>query len=115
MSLTSDKYPILVNLLEQLHTDVTNLQVSTSELKERINALQIFFSEEIVPLTVDVSSRVQSYHTEISKQLRLLAVDVMFLQGARQTSTAQTRVKTISDRLSTLMQYCQAILQQGTQ
>jgi len=115
MSLTSDKYQVLVNLLEQLRTDVSNLQVSTSELKERIVALQKFFGQEIVPLTVDANSREQSYHTEMSKQLRLLAIDVMFLQGARQTSTAQTRVKTISDRLSTLMQYCQAILQQGTQ
>jgi hypothetical protein len=47
----------------------------------------------------------------MSKQLRLLAIDVMFLQGARQASTAQTRLQTISDRLTTLIQYCDAIIQ----
>lgn len=115
MSLTSDKYQALVNLLEQLRTDVSNLQVSTSELKERIIVLQRFFGKEIVPLVADANSREQSYHTEMSKQLRLLELDVMFLQGARQTSTTQTRLKTISDRLSILMQYCYGVMQQETQ
>lgn len=115
MSLSSDKYQSLLNLLEQLRTDISNLQVSTPELKERVAALQKLFGQDIIPLGLDANSREQSYQTEMSKQLRLLEVDVMFLQGARQTSTAQTRLKTISDRLSTLIQYCQAILQQGTQ
>jgi ABC-type transporter Mla subunit MlaD len=115
MSLSSDKYQALVNLLEQLRTDVSNLQVSTPELKERVATLQELFGQEIVPLAEAANSREQSYQTEMSKQLRLLALDVMFLQGARQTATTQTRLKTISDRLSTLIQYCQAVLQQGTQ
>ncbi|WP_414579381.1 heterocyst frequency control protein PatD [Anabaena sp. CCY 9402-a] len=115
MSLSSDKYQALVNLLEQLRTDVSNLHVTTPELKQRVASLQQLFAQEIVPLAVDANSREQSYQTEISKQLRLLEVDVMFLQGARQTSTVQTRLKTISDRLTTLTQYCHAILQQDTQ
>ncbi|UKO97532.1 heterocyst frequency control protein PatD [Nostoc sp. UHCC 0870] len=115
MSLSSDKYQRLVNLLEQLRTDVSNLQVNLPELKQRVASLQQLFGQEIVPLAEDANSREQSYQTEMSKQLRLLEVDVMFLQGARQESTVQTRLKTISDRLSTLIQYCQAILQQGTQ
>lgn len=115
MSLSSDKYQVLVNLLEQLRTDVSNLQVSTPELSGRVATLQKLFTEEIIPLAADANSREQSYQTEISKQLRLLAVDVMFLQGAKQTATVQTRLKTIGDRLSILMQYCQAVLQQGTQ
>ncbi|WP_066377822.1 MULTISPECIES: heterocyst frequency control protein PatD [unclassified Anabaena] len=114
MSLISDKYQALVNLLEQLRTDVSNSQVSTPELKQGVMSLQQVFSQEILPLATDANSREQSYQTEISKQLRLLEVDVMFLQGARQSATSQARLKTISDRLSILIQYCHAILQQQT-
>ncbi|MFO5470151.1 MAG: heterocyst frequency control protein PatD, partial [Dolichospermum sp.] len=64
----------------------------------------------IVPL-VDANSREQSYKTEINKQLRLLEVDMMFLQGAKQLTTLQSRLKTIEERIDTLIRYCQAIIQ----
>jgi hypothetical protein len=63
-----------------------------------------------VPL-VDANSREQSYKTEINKQLRLLEVDMMFLQGAKQLTTLQSRLKTIEERIDTLIRYCQAIIQ----
>ncbi|MCC5657381.1 heterocyst frequency control protein PatD [Nostoc sp. XA010] len=110
MSLNREKYLALVTLLEQLRSDAATTQIVSPELRQRVASLQQFFREQIVPLA-DENSRVQSYQTEISKQLRLLAIDVMFLQGARQASTAQTRLQTISDRLTTLIQYCDAILQ----
>ncbi|MEH1944375.1 MAG: heterocyst frequency control protein PatD [Nostoc sp.] len=118
MSLNREKYQALVTLLEQLRSDATTTQIVAPELRQRVTSLQQFFRQQIVPLA-DVGEtssqaedwRVQSYQTEMSKQLRLLEIDVMFLQGARQASTAQTRLKTISDRLTTLIQYCDAILQ----
>jgi hypothetical protein len=63
-----------------------------------------------VPL-VDANSREQSYKTEINKQLRLLEVDMMFLQGAKQLTTLQSRLKNIEERIDTLIRYCQAITQ----
>ncbi|MEH2246030.1 heterocyst frequency control protein PatD [Nostoc sp.] len=139
MSLNREKYQALITLLEQLRSDATTTQIVAPELRQRVTSLQQFFGQQIVPLAdVDVGvgvgeasrreasrreasrreaspqgedSRVQSYQTEMSKQLRLLEIDVMFLQGARQASTAQTRLQTISDRLTTLIQYCDAILQ----
>ncbi|MCC5616581.1 heterocyst frequency control protein PatD [Nostoc sp. CHAB 5836] len=118
MSLNPEKYLALVTLLEQLRSDATTTQIAAPELRRRVASLQQFFGQQIVPLA-DVGepslqgedSRVQSYQTEMSKQLRLLEIDVMFFQGARQASTAQTRLQTISDRLTTLIQYCNAILQ----
>lgn len=110
MSLNCDKYQSFATLLEQLRSDV-DTQLTASDLRQRVVSLQQFFGQQIVPLT-EVDSRVQSYQTEISKQLRLLEVDVMFFQGSRQASTAQTRLQTISDRLTTLIGYCEAILQQ---
>jgi hypothetical protein len=105
-----DKYQELAIFLDQLQTDVTTNKLDVKELQQNLAQLQQFFVQEIAPLP-DISSREQSYRTEISKQLRLLAVDVMFLQGARQLTTAEMRLKTIGDRLMTLSQYCQAILQ----
>jgi hypothetical protein len=114
MSLNQEKYQILVALLDECRTAMDSNQIGAGELKQRLAGLKQVFVEEIAPL-VEVDSRSQSYKTEISKQLRLLEVDVMFLQGARQPATVQTRLNMISDRLSTLIQYCQAILQQNIQ
>jgi hypothetical protein len=111
MSLNLEKYQEFATLVEQLCCDVTKNPLDAHVLKQRLATLQRLFIEQIVPLSV-VDSREQSYQTEMSKQLRLLEIDVMFFQGARQPSTAQARMKIISDRLTTLIQYCHAILQQ---
>lgn len=113
MSLNCEKYQALVNLLVELRSDITATEPDATLLRQHVTQLQQLFQREIVPLAV-VDSKEQSYRTEISKQLRLLEIDVMFLQGARQVATAQVRLKTIGDRLTTLLQYCHAILQQET-
>ncbi|MBD2342692.1 heterocyst frequency control protein PatD [Anabaena subtropica] len=111
MSLNLEKYQLLVTLLLEFRAGISTNQIVAVELHQRLAGLKLLFAEEIAPLAEE-DSRIQSYKTEISKQLRLLEVDVMFLQGARQPSTVQTRLKIISDRLNTLIQYGDAILQQ---
>ncbi|MDZ7956423.1 MAG: heterocyst frequency control protein PatD [Aulosira sp. DedQUE10] len=125
MSLNQEKYQNLANLLEQFRSDAKKTPLDATELRQRLASLNQFFRQQIVPLTEldsrerevrsEASSdrnfaREQSYRTEISKQLRLLEIDVMFFQGARQESTVQARLQKISDRLTTLIQYCDAIL-----
>ncbi|OUL17475.1 heterocyst frequency control protein PatD [Nostoc sp. 106C] len=125
MSLNKDHYQVLASLLEQLRSDVSNTQLNASELRQRLASLNQFFVQQIVPLSevdsrerevrAEASSdwnfaREQSYLTEMSKQLRLLEIDIMFFQGARQESTVQARLQIISDRLTTLIRYCDAIL-----
>lgn len=110
MSLYLDKYQEFATLLEQLRSDVTTTGVDVPILRQRLLQLQQWFVQQIVPIC-DLDSRQQSYQTEMSKQLRLLEIDVIFLQGARQSATAQARIKTIGDRLTSLLQYCNAILQ----
>ncbi len=117
MSLNCEKYHQLATLLQQLRDYTTSTELNAPELRLRVASLQQMFLVQIVPLTdedtqMPHNSREQSYQTEMSKQLRLLELDVMFFQGARQSATAQARLQTISDRLTTLMQYCEAILQQ---
>ncbi|WP_414587073.1 heterocyst frequency control protein PatD [Scytonema sp. PCC 10023] len=115
MSLTREKYNALNILLKQLHSDVTATKVDAPQLRQSVTSLQQFFQQQIVPLVNDTDSidegRLQSYQTEISKQLRLLEIDVIFLQGARQASTARHRLDAIGDRLTTLIEYSNAILQ----
>ncbi|ARV60481.1 hypothetical protein BZZ01_19230 [Nostocales cyanobacterium HT-58-2] len=116
MSLIREKYHALKILLKQLHSDITTTKVEASQLRQSMTSLQEFFQQQIVPLVYKDTdsfdeSRFQSYQTEISKQLHLLEIDVMFFQGARQAFTAKNRLDAIGDRLTTLIEYCNAILQ----
>lgn len=109
MSLNLDKYNTLIVLLRHLGVDVSINELSVQELRRDIRILQQFFQEQIVPLDSDEWYE-RSYRTEISKQLRLLDIDILFLQGAKQQSTVETRLRGISDRISILTGYCQAVL-----
>ena len=116
MSLNKQKYHSFAILLEELRSELTNISLNALELRQRTTSLQQFFQQQIVPIdNEDTDSqdwgRVQSYRTEMSKQLRLLEIDVMFFQGSRQASTAQQRLDTINHRLTTLIEYSRAILQ----
>ena len=110
MSFNCDKYQELATFLDEFRANVTAGKLNAGELRPHLAKLQAFFSQQIVPL-VDANSREKSYKTEISKQLRLLEVDMMFLQGAKQLTTLQARLKTIEERIDTLIRYCQAITQ----
>ncbi|MEA5618338.1 heterocyst frequency control protein PatD [Cronbergia sp. UHCC 0137] len=109
MSLNHEKYQALANLLTQLRADVTSNLLDVREIRQRLSLLQEFFVQEVVPLS-ELDSRELSYRTEISKQLRLLEVDVMFLQGAKQLATVQGRMRAIEERLGILMGYCGVVL-----
>lgn len=112
MSLNQDKYHTFATLLSESHLQITANQPTVQEVKQCLVLLQQFFHKEIVPLASD-ESREQMYRTEISKQLRLLEVDVMFLGGARQAATSEARLRAISERLVTLMRYCEAVTGDG--
>ncbi len=111
MSLNQDKYHTFGLQLQKLRDDAAN-QLTVAEIRQRQVLLQQFFQEEIVPLANE-ESREQMFRTEISKQLRLLEVDVSFLAGASQPATIATRLKTICDRITILMKYCEAVISSG--
>ncbi len=109
MSFNFDKYQELVIFLDKFRANVTAGKLDAGELRLCLTQLQTFFIQQIVPLE-DANFREQSYKTEINKQLRLLEVDVMFLKGAKQSATSQARLNTITERVDTLIGYCQAIM-----
>ncbi len=109
MSVNKQKYHAFRTQLRQLHDDISSNLTNADLIRQQITSLQNFFQQDIVPLTTQYPTE-QSYQTEMSKQLRLLQIDAMFFQGARQASTAKGRVNALTERLTTLIGYCDAIL-----
>ena len=115
MYINNQPYQAFANLLEELRNYTITAEPDAPQLQQRMVFLRKFYQQQILTLAPEDTesqnlSQINSYQTEISKQLRLLEMDMIFLQGARQTTTIQTRIQAISDRLNTLMQYCDAIL-----
>ena len=81
-----------------------------------LEQVQQLFKEQILTMNWDrvPSDRVssmQSYVTEMHKQMRLLATDAIFFQTARQPATQQQRLSQITTRIETLIRYCDALLE----
>ena len=110
-------YQTFVNLLEELRNYTTTAESNAPELQQQFLSLREFYQQQILSLAspeIDnqkLLGKINSYHTEINKQLRLLEIDMMFLRGARQNTTIQVRLQAISARLHTLIGYCHAILE----
>ena len=111
-----NSYEEFLAALEQLQQTVslTNPIDKTTLEKSFPQVQQLFFgkilnlsNEDLAPAT---ASELQSYLTEIHRQMRLLQMDVLFLQASRQVTTANSRQATISDRIKMLINYSQRIL-----
>jgi hypothetical protein len=61
-------------------------------------------------LPPEITHRLRAIQVEIDKQLKLLAMDVLFLQTARQATTAEQRQRQMSDRLEQIERYCALVL-----
>jgi hypothetical protein len=71
---------------------------------------QQHFQQRILPLG-DPYPAVQPMLTELNRGFRLLAMDVAFLQAARQSLTAQQRQQQMGDKLGQLLGFCEALIQ----
>lgn len=111
--LAIERFQILLNGYSAISPSFEN--PDKLKLKQDFAQLQAVFTEEIANLSLNdldplLTSRLQSYLTEINKQLQLLAIDLSFLQASRQPTTTQTKITQICKRLETLTNYCQAVL-----
>ncbi|HEY9807688.1 MAG TPA: heterocyst frequency control protein PatD [Candidatus Obscuribacterales bacterium] len=110
-------YQEFLRSLEQLQGMATQAKPEPAALIALFQKVQQFFQGQILGLSWEnhpdpkMEQRVQSYQIEMNKQLKLMGTDVMFLQAARQSSTAQQRQVQISDRLNLLIGYCNVLLQ----
>lgn len=75
------------------------------------------FDRQIMILSEDelegaIASRWQSVRTEIHRALRLLEMDMLFLNSAKQTATARTRLDSLQARIEQIVGYCQLVRQE---
>lgn len=103
------------NTLEQLDTTVQSTPLDQGNLKIGFQQVQQVFKTQIMGITETdfdppAESKVQSFLTETHKQMRLLELDLKFLQASRQSTTTTTRLNQVSDRLTTLLSYADAML-----
>jgi len=114
-NLHQQRYQEFKQALEQLQQMVAGAQLDGTRLRQSFLKAQQFFQQQIVSLNASdleptQEPKIRSYQTEMSKQLQLLGMDMMFLQAARQPGTTQERQIQILQRLQTLISYCDAIL-----
>ena len=87
-----------------------------ANLKASVADLQTFFQThvwmlDLVPLNPASAHQIRSFNVEIDKQLRLLSMDAMFLQAAKQPTTIDQRLNQMRDRVTLLLQYCNGLLE----
>jgi hypothetical protein len=88
------------------------------DLKAALTQIQQLFQSQVLSLNLDVlpaelEHRVYSFQVEIDKQLRLLGMDLTFLQAARQVETIAQRRHQAGERAEILLRYCEALLGEG--
>lgn len=110
------RYQEFKQALEQMQQVAAGTQPDAPRLRQSFLLAQQFFQQQIVSLDPsdlepDSEPRVRSYQTEMSKQLRLLEMDVTFLQAARQPETAKARQLQLEHRIQTLQGYCDTLVQ----
>lgn len=97
--------------LEELKDALSQDTVDRSHLKSSVAKLQDFFQNQILALDstgmdTSLEHQVQSLQVEMSKQLKLLQLDGLFFQAAKQPTTTAQRLQQIGDRLILLIRYC---------
>ncbi|MFE4107378.1 heterocyst frequency control protein PatD [Almyronema epifaneia] len=100
---------------QQLEAQVTQANPDTQQLQVNFLKLQQRFQQQILPLrdnslSVAAQTQLQAYQTEMNRLMRLLAVDISFLQTVRQSIKQQQRQAQIQQRLGSLGQFCEALL-----
>ncbi|NEP08133.1 MAG: heterocyst frequency control protein PatD [Okeania sp. SIO2G4] len=113
----NQRYQTFSQLLNQLQELMAQENLELEKISAMRKEIQQFFEIKIMSLDnleldLSIVFQIKSYLTEIHKELRLLYVDLIFLQASRNPQTTQKRLATIKDRLKTLIGYCGNILSQ---
>ena len=110
-------YQDFLTLLTEFKNFVDDWEDSARQLKisSEFTSLEKWFQENIVKIDssdieLGIVARWQSVQTEIKREFKLLATDILFFASARQNATKNKRRKGISDRLTKLIDYCQILL-----
>jgi hypothetical protein len=105
---------ILAQFIEQLtglQTSAQGAPVDGRSLQQEFLQAQQLYQTQLLPALMDTptAERFQSYQTEINRALRLLGMDVAFLQSAKNAMTIQKRQAQMQQQLKTLLEFCQGL------
>jgi hypothetical protein len=115
-----DQYQIFQTAVAKLAKDLTPAtEPSPLDLKHQLTSLQATFRETVARIDLTdipppANHRLQSLQVEITKELRLLQVDLLFLQTAKQPETVAHRQRQMQNRFGTLLRYCAIVLSPET-
>ena len=85
-------------------------QIQTAFLQAQQWFQQAILDDTEAAIPEAIAGEVQAYGVELNKQMRLLGIDVMFLQSSRQAQTRMQRQAQMRDRLQLLQTYCDRVL-----
>ncbi|MEO1672055.1 MAG: heterocyst frequency control protein PatD [Cyanobacteria bacterium J06631_2] len=91
-------------------------KIVLTQIPQEFQSMQNWFEQNIAQLgdryiNPELLSRWQAVQTEIKREFKLLSTDILFLATSRQQTTRQKRLKSIEERLTKLIGYCQVMLQ----
>ncbi len=106
-----DSIDSLIAYLSELLTLAQQANPDGRALQEQFLLAQQHFQAQILPLGEAASLPLQPILTEMNRTFRLLAMDIAFLQAARQPLKAQQRQHQLGEKLQQLLGFCEALQQ----
>ncbi|MDB9525072.1 heterocyst frequency control protein PatD [Oscillatoria sp. CS-180] len=102
-----DLLAAFIAALTNLQTEVSKSTLDGRSLQQQFLATQQLYQQQLLPtLALSPSAAaLVGYQTEISRALRLLGMDVAFLQSAKNALTQQKRQVQMQERLKTLLDF----------
>jgi len=110
-SAEADVLATFINLLETLESSVGMANINGRSLQQQFLQAQQFYQTQLLPtlLASPSAEGLVTYQTEINRALRLLGMDVSFLQSAKNSLTLQKRQAQMQQRLTTLLEFCRGL------
>ncbi|WP_204140686.1 heterocyst frequency control protein PatD [Halomicronema sp. CCY15110] len=105
---------LLAQFVEQLiglQNSAQAAQVNGRSLQQQFLQAQQLYQTQLLPtlMASPTAEKFMSYQTEINRALRLLGMDVAFLQSAKNSVTLQKRQAQMQQQLQTLLAFCQGL------
>lgn len=100
-----------VNRLEMLQSSAQGANLNGRSLQQQFLQAQQFYQTQLLPtlLASPSAEGLMAYQTEMNRTLRLLGMDVSFLQSAKNSITMQKRQAQMLERLKTLLEFCRGL------
>jgi len=100
-----------VEQLSELQKSAQTAQVSGRSLQQQFLQAQQLYQTQLLPtlMASPTADQFMAYQTEINRALRLLGMDVAFLQSAKNSVTLQKRQAQMQQQLQRLLEFCQGL------